>query len=145
MGDLRVGITSIISQHSVLPSTCKFNSSHGGGGSAPPTPPPAQFILLLLRSWLPRAKKHSFSAKSDRCTGTARRSAGPRRYKLASMKFNTLCERAFLRLPRSCRVAEKSDQIGSREPNYAVFQQNPIVVHAQLDAPMDSDAVIAAA
>ena len=35
--------------------------------------------------------------------------------------------------------------IGSREPNYAVFQQNPIVVTTQLDAPMDSDAVIAAA
>ena len=35
--------------------------------------------------------------------------------------------------------------IGSREPNYAVFQQNPIVVTAQLDAPMDPDAVIAAA
>ena len=32
--------------------------------------------------------------------------------------------------------------IGSREQNYAVFQQNPIVVTAQLDAPMDSDAVI---
>ena len=35
--------------------------------------------------------------------------------------------------------------IGSREPNYAVFQQNPTVVTAQLDAPMDPDAVIAAA
>ena len=61
------------------------------------------------------------------------------------MKFNTFAETVFLRLPRSYRVAEKSDPIGSREPNYAVFQQNPIVVTAQLDAPMDSDAVIAAA
>ena len=69
------------------------------------------YTVLLLRSWLPRAKKHSFSAKSDRCTGTARRSDGPRRYELASMKFNTLRERVFLRLPRSCRVAEKSDPI----------------------------------
>ena len=145
-----------------------------------------------------------FSAKSDRCTGTARRSDGPRRYKLASMKFNTFGETVFLRLPRSCRVAEKSDPIarfsapdcrkswkidgfhrisqhsvlpstckfnsshggggsappthpprlnsyfyyfvlGSREPKNTVFQQNPIVAQAQLDAPMDSDAVIAAA
>ena len=43
--------------------------------------------------------------------------------------------------PRSCRVAEKSDPIGSREPNYAVFQQNPIVAQAELDAPMDPDAI----
>ena len=38
-----------------------------------------------------------------------------------------------------------ASDIGSREPNYAVFQQNPIAVTTQLDAPMDSDAVIAAA
>ena len=31
--------------------------------------------------------------------------------------------------------------IGSREPNYAVFQQNPIVVTAEIDAPMDPDAI----
>ena len=31
--------------------------------------------------------------------------------------------------------------IGSREPNCDVFQQNPIVVTAELDAPMDPDAV----
>ena len=48
-------------------------------------------------------------------------------------------------MPRSYRVAEKSDPIGSREPNCAVFQQNPTVVTAELDAPMDSDAVIAVA
>ena len=35
--------------------------------------------------------------------------------------------------------------LGSREPKNTVFQQNPIVAQAQLDAPMDSDAVIAAA
>ena len=99
------------------------------------------YTVLLLRSWLPRAKKHSFSAKSDRCTGTARRSDGPRRYKLASMKFNTFARCVFLRLPRSCRVEEKSEPIGSREPNYAIFQQNPIVAQADLDAPMDSDAI----
>ena len=107
----------------------------------PHTSTPAQFTFLLLRYWLPRAKLCCFSVKSDRCTGTARRSDGPRRYKLASMKFNTLRERVFLRLPRSYRVAEKSDPIGSREPNYAVFQQNPIVAQAQLDAPMDPDAI----
>ena len=57
------------------------------------------------------------------------------------MKFNTFAETVFLRLPRSYRVAEKSDPIGSREPNYAVFQQNPIVAQAELDAPMHPDAV----
>ena len=89
-----------------------FDSSHNAGGAPPPpTPPPAQFTFLLLRYWLPRAKLCCFSAKSDRCTGTARRSDGPRRYKLASMKFNTLRESIFLRLPRSCRVAEKFDPI----------------------------------
>ena len=61
------------------------------------------------------------------------------------MNFNVFAEGVFLRLPRSCRVMEKSDLIGSREPNFAVFQQNPTVVTAQLDAPMDPDAVIAAA
>ena len=61
------------------------------------------------------------------------------------MKFNTFAEGIFLRLPRSCRVMEKSDPIGSREPNFAVFQQNPTVAQAVLDAPMDPDAVIAQA
>ena len=60
---------------------------------------------------LPRAKLCCFSVKSDRCTGTARRSDGPRRYKLASMKFDAFARCVFLRLPRSCRVAEKSDPI----------------------------------
>ena len=61
------------------------------------------------------------------------------------MNFNTFAEGVFLRLPRSYRVAEKSDPIGSREPNYAVFLQNPTVVTADLDAPMDPDAAIAQA
>ena len=61
------------------------------------------------------------------------------------MKFNTFAEGIFLRLPRSYRVAEKSSQIGSREPNCAVFQQNPTVAQAELDAPMDPDAVVAQA
>ena len=87
--------------------------------------------FLLLQYWLPRAKLCSFSAKSDRCDSTTRRSDGPRRYKLASMKFNTFGETIFLRLPRSYRVVEKSDPIGSREPNYAVFQQNPTVAQAR--------------
>ena len=80
-----------------------------------------------------------------RCDSRAQHSDGPRRYKLANINFNTFAESIFLRLPRSCRVAEKSDLIGSREPKNTVFQQNPIVAQAQLDAPMDSDAVIAAA
>ena len=61
------------------------------------------------------------------------------------MNFNTFAEGMFLRLPRSYRVAEKSSQIGSREPNCDVFQQNPTVVTADLEAPMESDAVIAQA
>ena len=61
------------------------------------------------------------------------------------MNFNTFAEGKFLRLPRSYRVAEKSDPIGSREPNYAVFQQNTTAVTAELDAPMDPDALIAQA
>ena len=51
----------------------------------------------------------------------------------------------FLRLPRSCRVEEKSDPISSQEPNYAVFQQTPTVVIAELSALMDPDAINAAA
>ena len=69
------------------------------------------YTVLLLRSWLPRAKKHSFSAKSDSPTSTTRRSDGLRRCNRGSTKFNTFVERLFLRLPRSCRVAEKSDPI----------------------------------
>ena len=104
---------------------------HGRGDSLPPfrTHPPHK-TLLLLRSSLPRAKKHSFSAKSDSPTSTTRRSDVLRRSKRGSTKFNTFAESIFLRLPRSCRVAEKSDPIGSREPNCAVFQQITTVVHS---------------
>ena len=70
-----------------------------------------------------------------------RKSQPSRRYKLASMKFKIFARCLFLRSPRSYRVAEKSSQIGSREPNCAVFQQNPTVVTAELDTPMDSDAI----
>ena len=61
------------------------------------------------------------------------------------MNFNAFAEAVFLRLPRSYRVAEKSDPIGSQELNYAVFQRNLTVVTADLDAPMDPDAVVAQA
>jgi len=115
-------------------------------GAPPPTthhPPPTQFTFLLLRHWLQRAKLCCFSAKSDRCDSTTRRSDGPRRYKHAGIKFkfNTYAERGFLRLPRSYRVAEKFDPIGSREPNCDVFQQITTVQQAQLDAPMDPSAI----
>ena len=93
----------------------------------------------------PESQIMMFFSKSDRCDSTTRCSDGPRRCNRGSMNFNTFAETISLRLPRSYRVAEKSDPISSREPNYAVFQQNPIVVTAQLDAPMDPDAVIAAA
>jgi len=100
-----------------------FDSSHNAGGAPPPPhTPPAQFTFLLLRYWLSRAKLCCFSAKSDRCDSRTRHSDGSRRCKRASMQFNTCAESPFLRLPRSCRVAEKSSQIGSREPNCAVFQ-----------------------
>ena len=94
---------------------------------------------------LPRAKLCCFSAKPDRCDRRARRSDGCRCCNRASMNFNAFAGCIFLRLPRSCRVMEKSDLIGSREPNCAVFQQNPTVVTTDLDAPMDPDAVIAQA
>ena len=82
-----------------------------------------------------------FSAKSDRITSISQRPDGLRRYKRGIMKFNTLREGSFLRLPKSYRVAEKSDPIGSREPNRAVFQQITTVVHAQLNAPMDPSVI----
>ena len=107
--------------------------------------PPTICSSVIVDSWLPRAKLCCFSAKSDRCDSRARRSDGSRCCNCASMNFNTLRETVFLRLPRSYRVTEKSDPISSREPNYAVFQQNPTVVTADLDAPMDPDAVIAQA
>ena len=92
---------------------------------------------------LPRAKFCCFSAKSDRCDNRSRSSDGIRRCSRASMNFNVFAGCIFLRLPRSYRVAEKSDPTGSREPNYAAFQQSPTVAQAELDAPMDPDAVIA--
>ena len=155
---------------------------------------------------IPKAKKHCFSAKSDSRTGITRRSDGLRRCNRGSTKFNTFAESIFLRLPRSCRVAEKSDPINrfsgpdlqkitknrwflsnfsttrhdrakqknysvanvskrrlpnphpprltkhfycfdltSRKPKNTVFQQNPTLVHSQLDSPLDSDAKNAAA
>ena len=60
---------------------------------------------------LPKAKKHSFSAKSDTRALTTRCSVGLRRYKRGGTKFNTFARWVFLRLSRSCRVAEKSDSI----------------------------------
>ena len=71
--------------------TIALFSSHGGG----PTPTPAHFPFLLLRHWLSRAKLCCFSAKSDRCDSRARHSDGPKRYKLASMQFNTFAEVHF--------------------------------------------------
>ena len=92
--------------------TIMLFSNHGGGGLRPPPHHTrAHFLLLLLRHWLPRAKFCCFSAKSDRCDSRARHSDGTKRYKLASMKLNTFAETFFLRLPRSYRVAEKSDPI----------------------------------
>ena len=104
--------------------------------------PPTICSSVIVDSWLPRAKLCCFSAKPDRCDRRARRSDGCRRCNRASMNFNTFAETIFLRLPRSYRVVEKSDPIGSQEPNYAIFLQSPIVAQAQLDAPMDLDAVI---
>ena len=102
--------------HCFHPLQCPYDTitlfrSHGGGAPPPPHPTPAHFPFLLLRHWLSGAKLCCFSAKSDRCDSRARHSDGPRRCKLASMKFNTFAETVFLRLPRSYRVAEKSDPI----------------------------------
>ena len=91
----------------------RYLAAMARGGSAPPTPPPAHFLLLLLRHWPSRAKLCCFSANHDSRARTARRSDGPRRYKLASRKFNTFARWVFLRLPRSCRVADKSDSISA--------------------------------
>ena len=107
--------------------------------------PPAICSTVIVDSWLPRAKLCCFSAKPDRCDSRSRRSDGSRCCSCASMNFNTFARWIFLRLPRSYRVVEKSDPIGSREPNYAVFQQIPTVVTTDLDAPMDPGAVIAQA
>ena len=85
-----------------------FLAVMAGEGSAPAI----SLHTLLLRYWLPRAKLCCFSAKPDRCDSTTRRSDGLRRCNRASMKFNTFAEGIFLRLPRSCRVAEKFDPIG---------------------------------
>ena len=82
-----------------------------GGAPPPPHPPPPHKTLLLLRSLLPRAKKHSFSAKSNTRALKTQSSVGLRRSKRGSTKFNTFAESVFLRLSRSCRVAEKSDPI----------------------------------
>ena len=65
---------------------------------------------VMIDFWLPRAKLCCFSAKSDRCDSTARRSDGLSRYKRASMKFNTFATSDFLRLARSYRVVEKFDK-----------------------------------
>ena len=66
---------------------------------------------VMIDFWLPRAKMCCFSANYDSRAGTTRRYDGPRRSNRGIMKFNTFGESVFLRLPRSCRVAEKSDPI----------------------------------
>ena len=66
---------------------------------------------VMIDFGLPRAKLCCFSANYDSRAGTTRRYDGPRRSNRGIMKFNTFGETIFLRLPRSCRVAEKSDPI----------------------------------
>ena len=66
---------------------------------------------VMIDFWLPRAKLCCFSANYDSRAGTTRRYDGPRRSNRGSMKFNTFGETVLLCLPRSCRVAEKSDPI----------------------------------
>ena len=66
---------------------------------------------VMIDFGLPRANLCCFSANYDSRAGTTRRYDGPRRSNRGSMKFNTFLERVLLRLPRSCRVAEKSDPI----------------------------------
>ena len=71
--------------------------------------PPTICSSVIVDSWLPRAKLCCFSAKPDRCDSRSRRSDGSRCCSRASMNFNTFARCVFLRLPRSYRVAEKSD------------------------------------
>ena len=73
--------------------------------------PPTICSSVIVDSCLRRAKLCCFSAKSDRCDSGAQRSDGPRRCNRANMNFNTFVRWIFLRLPRSYRVAEKSDPI----------------------------------
>ena len=105
--------------------------------------PPNICSSVIVDSWLLRAKLCCVSAKSDQIRSISQRPDGLRRCKLASIRFDTFAETTFLRLPRSYRVAEKSDPISFWEPNYVVFQQNSTIVTTELDAPMDPDAVIA--
>ena len=73
--------------------------------------PPLTSTLLISQFHCFGAKSCSFSANSDRCDNTPRRSDGLRRCTRCSMKFNTFARCIFLCLPRSYRVAEKSDPI----------------------------------
>ena len=78
--------------------TITLFSNHGGGGS----------YCFNIGS---RAKLCCFSANHDSPTSRTQRSDVLRRSKRGGTKFNTFAEGIFLRLPRSCRVAEKSDPI----------------------------------
>ena len=90
------------------------------GALFPPTLSPKGSLHTYITSFLTlKSQIMIFSAKSNRCENRARRSDGTRRCDRASMNFNTFAEGIFLRLLRSYRVAEKSDPIGSREPNYS--------------------------
>ena len=66
---------------------------------------------VMIDFGLPRANLCCFSANYDSRAGTTRRYDGLRRSNRGSMKFNTFEETVLLRLPRSYRVAEKSDPI----------------------------------
>ena len=66
---------------------------------------------VMIDFCLPRAKLCCFSTKSDLCDSNSRRSDGLRRSNRGDMTFNTFAGGYFLRLPRSYRVAEKSDPI----------------------------------
>ena len=66
---------------------------------------------VMIDFGLPRANLCCFSAKFDSRTRITRRSVGLRRSTRGSTKFNTFARCTFLRLPRSYRVAEKSDPI----------------------------------
>ena len=103
--------------------------------------PPTIWSTVNVDSWLPRAKLCCFPAKSDRCTGRARRSDGSRCCSRASMNFNAFARCVFLRLPRSYRVAEKSDPIrslASRDPIAENHEKSMVFIEFLDDATRSS-------
>ena len=94
---------------------------------------------VMVDFCLPRAKLCCFSAKSDRSDSKTRRSDGPRRYKRACIKFNTLL-RGFFSVCRDRTALRRNPirSLASRDPIAENHEKSMVFIEFLDDATRSS-------